>query len=321
MKWLNRFNQVSLPVPTNRLSRYQDRPLNAVVALGGGGARGLAHLGVLEVLERSPLRMSRIVGVSIGSLVAACYAVHGDLQRTKAATLRLLGSPDFQHTQKRLLGAGARTGEEADNYLSLYQRFRRLVSNHRRLTRAATSPGLLDSTSLARVIEQLIPDVDVRDTPMPVSIVAADLLSGHQVVIESGSLRQAVLGSMSIPGVFPPVRLGKALLCDLGVLHSLPTEIARSYPHDVAVGVDVGVSHAPAAGCNTALEVMMRMEEVGERLLRRHSLDAADVLIRPDVGWCTWFDFSQPARLIEAGHDAARRSLATELTRQDRTPA
>ncbi len=154
-----------------------------------------------------------------------------------------------------------------------------------------------------------MPDVDIRDLPIPLSIVAVDLLSGQRVVLEQGPLRDAVRASASIPGIFPPVRWGEMLLSDIGVIESIPTLVASAYASDLTIAVDVGQDNTRINGCNTAIEVMMRVDDICERLMRRHLNDAADLVIRPDVGNVAWFDFSQPERLIAEGRAAAHRAI------------
>ena len=100
------------------------------------------------------------------------------------------------------------------------------------------------------------------------------------------------------------------LLCDIGTVDSIPITVARSYATDLTIAVDVGQEHTSITHCNSALEVLMRMEDIGERLMRRHVTKEADLVVRPNVGDVSWFDFKHPEKLITAGRDAARKSLA-----------
>ena len=231
--------------------------------------------------------------------------------QTKA--IELLRSPIFQLKQELLFGAERPTHDEESlgSYFSWYERIKKYLATHRKLSRAVSSPSLMPDEPVREAIEYLLPDIDLRDVRTPLAIVAVDLLSGQRIVLESGSLREAVRASIAIPGFFPPVRWGDMLLCDIGVVDSLPTKIAKSYASDLTIGVDVGQEHTSIHQCNTAIETLMRMQDIGEILLRRHVLDAADIIIRPDVGNVAWFDFSEPERLIAAGREAAHRELAT----------
>ena len=287
----------------------------ASIALGGGGARGVAHLGVMQAIGESGVHTEQIVGVSMGSLVGAMCAVDQDIHRVQAKAIGLLHSPVFQMNQQMLFGAelGTRDEEASGSYFAWYGRIKKYLAAHRKLSRAVTSPSLMPETAFTAAIEHLLPDVDLRDRPIPLSIVAVDLLSGHRIVLESGSLRTAVRASIAIPGFFPPVRWGDMLLCDIGVVDSLPTSVAKSYASDLTIGVDVGQEHTTIHECNTALDAMTRMQDIGEMMLRRHVMEAADLIVRPDVGNVAWFDFSEPERLIEAGRQATHRTLTRLL--------
>ena len=310
--------------------RKQDLPNQgdprAVVALGGGGARGLAHLGALQVIGESGIQTERIVGVSIGSLVGAMCAVEPNIARVQATVIEFLHSSVFRDKFTSVAGPASKLSiREAECsslswYTTMFSRVRSTVSNSRRLRRAITGPALMRDNLLRDAIEHLVPDIDIRETSIPLCIVAADLISGQRIVLESGSLRQAVLASTAIPGFFPPVQWADHHLCDIGVLDSLPTEIARAYANDLVIGVDVGADHTAILTPGTAIEVMMRMDEIGERILRRTAIRMADAVIRPNVGNRPWFDFSDPEALIAEGRIAARRDLVSPVAIQPAIP-
>jgi NTE family protein len=284
----------------------------AVVALGGGGARGLAHLGVMQSIGESGVQTERIVGVSMGSLVGAMCAVDPDILRVQAKAIELLHSPIFQLKQEILFGASPPKDEESSgSSFSWYGRIKKYLNAHRKLTRAVTGPSLISEAPLQESIEHLLPDVDIQDLATPLSIVAVDLLTGQRVVLEKGPLRQAVQASAAIPGIFPPVPWGDMLLSDIGVIESIPTVVAQSYATDLTIAVDVGQDNSKIHECKTALEVMMRVDDICERLMRRHALNVADLVIRPDVGNIAWFDFTEPERLIAEGRAAGHRAMET----------
>lgn len=312
-------------LPDQGVERFGHRSMNdnasrsAVIALGGGGARGLSHLGVMEAIGDSGVRTERIVGVSIGSLMGGLVAVDPDIKRVQAKAIELLSSPMFSEKCRRLMGAAAkvsaRHGQSASEggpgewLMQWYVRIERAMRHGHRLTKMIRSPSILSNEILHEAIETLIPDIDLRDTAIPLSIVAADLRSGHRIVLEKGSIRKAILASTAIPGFFPPVPWEDALLTDIGVLDAIPLSIAKSYSADMTIGVDVGSTVQRVDTFGTAIEVVMRMEEIGERLYRRNALPHADILIRPEVGHRPWYDFTKPSELISSGRTAARRSL------------
>lgn len=297
--------------PKPKLSGKLAKRRKAVIALGGGGARGLAHLGAIQAIGEAGVQTERIVGVSMGSLVGAMCAAEPDIARVQSSAIQLLHSPVFQLKQKILFGAASPEEETSAGIFSWYGRVRKYLKAHRKLTRAVTSPSLMSDEPLQESIEYLLPDVDLQDLPIPLSIVTVDLLSGQRVVLEKGPLRKAVQASAAIPGIFPAVPWDDMLLSDIGVIESIPTVVAQAYAADLTIAVDVGQNLTRIDKCNTAIEVLMRVDDICERLVRRQLLDVADVLIQPNVGSCPWFDFTHPEQMISEGHKAGHEALAS----------
>jgi NTE family protein len=300
----------------NQLPIETDEQRRAVVALGGGGARGIAHLGVMQAIGESGVQTEQIVGVSMGSLVGAMCAVEPDIRRVQANAIELLHSPNFKQKLDKVFGAATPLTEETwEGYFAWYERLKSAF-NFRKFRRNLNGPSLMSENVLNEAIDCLLPDIDLTDLPTRLSVVAVDLLSGHRIVLEKGSLRKAVRSSTSIAGFFPPVPWGDMLLCDIGTVDSIPITVAKSYASDLTIAVDVGQEHTTITHCKTAFEVLMRMEDIGERLMRRHVSKQADLVVRPNVGEISWFDFKHPEKLIAAGRQAARIALL-EIAREN----
>jgi len=287
--------------------------LSTSLALGGGGGRGVAHLGVMESILEAGLSIDRIVGVSIGSLAGAMYAFEPDIQRAQQSALDYLLSEDFQRHQKIMFGAGGsknnNDAETTGGIFAWYSRAKDYLRANRIFHRVISHPALLPGVVLRDVVDHLLPDADIADAAIPLSIVAADLRSGHKVILERGPVREAVRASSALPGIFPPVEFEGMLLADIGVFYSLPTTVARSYGMHQVIAVDVTSGMRRIQECGTALDILIRMDEIGESLFRRHVRDAADLVITPDVTGIQWFDFSSPGELIERGRAAGRSAL------------
>lgn len=287
---------------------------SVTLALGGGGARGIAHLGVIEVLLDSGFQFERLVGISIGSLVGAMLAFSDDIAEVQARSLSYLLSERFQRHQQTLFGTISADDGEANNttaggLFSWYGRIKDYLRANRLFHRVVTQNALLPAVILQDVVDNLLPDADIADAAIPLSIVAVDLRSGHRVVLEKGSVRQAVRASSALPGIFPPVEFEGMQLCDVGVFCSLPTTVGVSYGTGTLIAVDVSSDLQPLQTCETALDVLMRMDEIGESLFRKHVRNSADLVIRPAVSQVEWFDFSSAPRLIDAGRVAARNAV------------
>jgi NTE family protein len=286
------------------------KPRSATLVLGGGGARGVAHLGAIEELVSAGVVAERIVGVSSGSIAGAMFAFEPDISVVLGRTIGFLRSPEFCRHQQQLLGAHPRPGSQpAAGFRARYNRLTELVQANRIFYRAVRHSSLLPGEILARVIDHLLPDAQIEDARIPLSIVAVDLNSGRPVVFERGPLRLAARASASVPGIFPPVPLDGQLLCDIGGFCALPLGIARSYGPRYLIAVDVGSNLKPLSAAPTALEVLMRMNDIGAGMFREQLRAEADLTIVPDVADVPWFDFTTTEAMIDAGRAAMRTAL------------
>ncbi|HET8541124.1 MAG TPA: patatin-like phospholipase family protein [Anaeromyxobacter sp.] len=266
------------PIPPAAGERPQaprdDRPPRVALVLGGGAARGFAHVGVLRVLEDEEIPIELVVGTSVGSLVGALYA-DGHDARALEALARDLDRDDFFDfgLGPALFGLGLASGT----------RLERWTADHLR----------------ARNIEQLA---------IPYAAVATDLDDGSVVVLRRGDVARAVRASSAIPGVFEPVLLDGRLLVDGGVVANLPVQVARALGADVVVAVDV-TEVTGKAEPSSFVEVVMRAVTILTHEGVAEAARAADVVVAPAVGDVGLLDFAAKDRAIAAGAAAARAKV------------
>ncbi|MEO1526307.1 MAG: patatin-like phospholipase family protein [Planctomycetota bacterium] len=311
------------------LQRHQQPLADATVMLGGGGARGLAHLGALRALGHSGIGVQRLVGVSMGALMAAMCAAERDVERVEMLARDFLESDRYRSLQQRVMGKAAGAPRSGSDDTSWTRRFRDLLWTTKAFGRAVASESLIPSTILEGIVDALLPDIDIEDLRKPLFLIAVDLQSGERVVLSRGSLRRAVVASMSIPGVFPAVEIDGRRLSDVGVYDAVPCDVARELmrldrPEEAVASdaselgelivVDVSLTKSDAVVCETALQSMLRVQELAEIRIRERQLELADVVVRPDVGEVPWYDFTQPEPLINAGYDAVKRALREKET-------
>lgn len=290
----------------------------ATLVLGGGGARGLAHLGAIQAIAESGVQIERIVGVSIGAVAGALCGIENDVTKTQREVVTLLMSRSFRRHQALFLNAARldRSGRSIHSGRTgspWYRTLRRMVSARRHLTRTARGSSALPARVLRELVELLVPDIQIEDLRIPLSVVTVDLLSGNRVVLESGSLRDAVQASASIPGVFPALRINGMMLCDIGVVDSLPTVVAHAHGAKFTVAVDVGRQAQPLVRCESAIDSILRMQSIAEQELRRSSLQLADLVLQPGVK-NAWYDFSDPEEAIRSSY----RTVTEQLSRYQR---
>lgn len=274
------------------------------LALGGGGVRGLAHLGVLQVLEREGIAVDLIVGTSAGALIGGAYAAGLSVKEIISRVDAYLASPEFSESDLKSIGLSFSPAPK-----TFLQKVRIYSRNPYYLARALFKPSILPSEDFQTLMNYLLPDIDIRDTRLPFRAVSTDLMTGNQVVLSEGSLRQAVLASSSVPGAVEPVRLGHWLLADGGVTSLVPVYAARQAGADVVIAVMVDRELPADADIDTVKDVLYRASEITANTLESAELETADVIIRPAVGNLHWTDFSRARDLVTAGDEAASLAL------------
>lgn len=274
------------------------------LALGGGGVRGLAHIGVLKVLEEDGIEPDLIVGTSAGALIGGAYASGMTPRDIKAKVDAYLMSPEFHESTIKSIGISFSPGPK-----SFLQKTQIFARNQYYLLRALIKPSVLPSEDIHSIINYLLPDIDISHTRIPFRAVSTDLITGRQIVLSEGPLRQAVLASSSVPGAVEPVRLGDQLLADGGVTSLVPVHATRDAGADVVIAVMVDRHLPEKAGMETAKDVLYRATEITANTLEAAELQNADVVIRPAVGDLHWTDFSRCKDLVALGEEAARKTL------------
>ena len=240
-------------------------PLEIALALGGGAARGFAHVGVIKALESQGIHPDIIVGTSAGSVVGALYAagINGfELQRLA------LGMEDGALSDWSLPDRGIIKGEALQNYVNA------ALAN--------------------RPIEKL---------QKILAIVATDLQSGEAVVFRMGNTGMAVRASSSVPGLFQPVRINGREYVDGGLVSPVPVNVARSLGADLVIAVDI--SNRPRFGKTaSSIDVMLQTFNIMSHTIAQHELPQADVVIRPNVNGIGGADFQAKHLAILEGERA-----------------
>jgi NTE family protein len=275
------------------------------LALGAGGARGLAHIGVLKVFEDESIPIDILVGSSIGALVGGAFASGLGTYEMERRVEEFLASPIYQDSALK----SVRAIEDADNKLSLTQKIQAFFKNRLLLAQAMFKPGMLEGEDFQAMIDFFLPDIEVQNTLIPFRAVATDLISGEPIIISQGSLRKAVMASCAYPGAVPPRLNNGMLLCDGGIVYLVPTQVARAGGAKFVVAVSVNRGIASVEKLSSAVDVYVRATNIGLFHVEQRLLKEADVVISPHVGNLHWTDFGRAADLILEGERAAREKL------------
>ena len=249
------------------------RPMRAprvALALGGGAARGFAHIGVIEVLEENGIRPDIVTGTSAGSLVAAMYAA-------------------------------GHTGKELETIA--------LNMDESRLTDwAFPGRGMIRGNALADYVREQVGNHSFDQMKIPLGIVATDLDSGKAILFRRGDVGTAVRASSAVPAVFTPVKIGTHEYVDGGLTSPVPVRSAREMGADVIIAVDI--SQLPDGGATgDALHMLLQTFSIMSRSINELELKEAEIVLHPKLTGVAGTDFTLRKKNIEAGREAALAAL------------
>jgi NTE family protein len=284
-----------------------ERRAKVALALGGGGARGLAHLGVLRVFERERIPIDLIVGTSIGSVAGGLYALEPGAEKIRERVLAYINSDRFQKSSFRRALPISRSQQ-----VSFFEGLKRKVRKHVAYQLMLARTSLFKQERLYRAIGGLVGGSEFKDTQIPFYATALDLISGREVILSHGRLVDAMVASSSLPGFFPPFRADGMMLADMGVICAIPILAALRLGADVVIAVDLSSRSAFSElyQSSSVIDEMLRMANIGSAILEEIVLEKAHLVIRPEVEEVAWADFSRPGEIVERGALAAERHIA-----------
>ena len=261
-----------VPEPAPVVTPIPKKPPRIGLALGGGAARGFAHIGVIQMLEEAGIRPGLVVGTSAGSVVAALYAS---------------GKSGAQLQQV------AEAMDEAaftDWTLPIFSR------------------GMLRGAALARYISAQVNGRLIESMPLPLGIVATDLNSGQGMLFQRGDTATAVRASSAVPAIFQPVRIAGRDYVDGGLVSPVPVRYARQMGAELIIAVDISDAPESNAASDT-LQILLQTFSIMSKSINTFELREADVVVRPALLGVSSADFGARRSAIEAGRAAMRAAL------------
>jgi NTE family protein len=245
------------------------------LALGGGGARGLAHIGVIKELEANGIKIDYIAGTSIGALVGGFYALEQDINWVESVAL----------------------GNSWRSMISLIDpTFRQ---------------GFLAGKKVSKFIKKYLDDKTFKDCKVSLAVTATNISNGELVVLDSGSISESIRASISAPLIFRPVKIGELLLVDGGLSLQVPVSVVKEMGADVVIAVNLDSDHFhedESVGygwyriAHTTINMLFRN-------LAEANVENADVIINPKVGHIAWGRFDNAKEAIERGEEAVREKI------------
>ncbi len=272
------------------------------LVLGGGGARGLAHIGVIKQLEKAGIVPDIIVGASMGAVIGGAYALFANANVLEKKVLELVKHKDLSKLESL---AAPRTEEEKE---IIFQRLATFVSKLFLWNLRAINGSITDGVKIKEIINKLINSKKFSDTKIKFACTAIDINWGKEVLFSKGLLSDAIFASISIPGVFPPVKQGDKLLVDGGIINMVPVQIAQKMGADFTIAVDTSLDIKPTE-FKHGHDILFRTEMIKEKEIGELKMQSADIIIRPEVGSYSWAGFSKINSLIKEGESATKDKI------------
>jgi NTE family protein len=242
------------------------------LVLGGGSAKGFAHVGVLRALEKEKIPIHMIVATSVGSLIGGLYAANPDSFQLEWAAFKI------------------NRGDILD------------------FSVVSSKMGPVQGAKLESFVEQNAKVKTVEATKIPFYPVATDLNTGETVTLEKGSLAKAIHASSAIPGIFVPVKFGNRILVDGGVTSNIACEVARAKGANVIIAVNLQ-KDIRETDINSVIDVIAQSLAIMMHVNSKTKLTHADIILEPDTKGVSMFDFTQKKALMEEGIRSAERAM------------
>ncbi len=270
------------------------------LVLSGGGAKGLAHIGALKVIEEAGIKIDYIGGTSMGAIIGALYASGYSAANLdsifRATNLNLLIKDNLPRSAKTFYEK-----EDSERYaLTLpFKNFKVSVPR-------AYSGGQNIYNELVRLLYHVKDIDDFNKLPIPFVCIATDIENGKEVVLNKGYLPQAIMASGTLPSLFEPSQLDDRILIDGGVVNNYPIEKVAAMGADKIIGVDVQHSLVNRNELLSATEILLQINNFRSTDAMIEKSKVADIYIKPDISMHTVLDFDKGNAIVELGEDAAR---------------
>ncbi len=253
------------------------------LALGSGGVKGLAHVGVIKALNRHNIRIDYIAGASIGAWVGAHYAIYKNIDKLETFTI----------------------GKKKEKLHSMFE--------------LTLKGGFIKGDKIEHLFEQWLGDTEFKDTLIPLKIVATELLSGKEIVLSEGKIAPAVRASMGVPSVFAPYKYLEMILIDGGVCNPVPADVVRKMGADVVISVNLDNYRLDELfekkDVNSITHVTSRSIDLLRHYLAKHCVKTSDVVIEPEnahealAKWRNYFTHDIGNEHLRLGEEATEKIL------------
>lgn len=258
-------------------------------------------MGVIKCLEEECIQPDIITGTSIGALIGSLYAYGIGFEKMFKEASALVESDEFKNLGFEFF----RDHKKEHSFKQLNDYIKERLT----FAKMAIKPHIIELETLRKLVEKFIPNVNIEDLPKPFAVVSLDLVSGNDEIISKGSLINAVIKSISIPGIFPVCSENSKILVDGGPTASVPVEAAISLGADKVIGVYLCNRLSKDFKIKSGITINFRVDEIAKFRLNRIGAEKADVLIMPRVHSIHWADYRKIDYGIREGYRATKEKI------------
>ena len=275
------------------------------LALGGGSARGLAHIGVLKILEKACIKPDYIAGTSMGAIIGALYCQVQDAFILENKILTRIKSPRISEIKLKKM---------PENFSKLLKKINlkgalEIFNNFYMLSSSITKNHLINEEKIKRMLSLLLPKINIENLSIPFAAVAADLTTGSAYVFTKGPLDIATQASSALPGIFSPVNYKKSQLIDGVAVSLVPVSETFKLGADLVIAVDVSENLPKKQVYNSGIEIWLRANQITNHHLKNLEIEKANAVIKVDTLDVSWNAFKDAEQIISAGETAAKKLL------------
>ncbi|APF17934.1 Patatin [Caldithrix abyssi DSM 13497] len=280
------------------------KKLKIGLVLGGGGARGLAHIGVIKGLVRHGIPIHCVSGASMGAIVGAAYALFGDIHKVESVFKDFFTGEKYRALKGDSVDLSS--VEEPEDFFHFIAQVvkRRIVINM-----AVNRRGLISSDRLETAIKYLIPNVKIEEMSIPFACTALNLVSGKEYLFKKGKLHTALLASASIPGYLAPVKENNFEWVDGAAINNFPVEVCKQMGAQFNIVCDVSAGLEEAKNFKNVIEVFIRTHKAAVHKLNEKLLEKADFVLKPPIGDKKWTEFEKIDFFIQQGELAVEQNI------------
>ncbi|MEO0123501.1 MAG: patatin-like phospholipase family protein [candidate division WOR-3 bacterium] len=278
------------------------------IALGGGGAKGLAHIGVLEMLEENRIRLNYVAGTSIGAMVGAIYCLQGSAKNLREITKSIVESEEFKKLEiDKFYSRGA----------NKFETFKKKLFEKYYYGTLFFKKSILKIEATEKLLKRIFADKTFSDLKIPFVCNSLDINSGNEVIFTTGPLYRAVWASCAIPGVFPALYNDDKILIDGGTINNIPIEPLKEIGAKIIIAVYLGDIPRFEKEPDTGFLITQRALSFMKYHLDKRILKLADCVIKPELNEHHWADFTAREDLIQKGREAVLQNIdkIKEITR------